>query len=128
MKQLFRVNKIAVIFWMLLTSAAIHAQVSSPVPANMPFRHGLGHENYEAKCALCHGGSLQGTEQGPPLFHRYYVPSHHGDAAFYRAIRSGTRQHHWNFGDMPPVAGVGENDARAIVEFIRWFQRASKLY
>lgn len=45
-----------------------------------------------------------------------------------RAIRRGSRQHHWKFGDMPAVAGVPDNAAKAIIEFVRWFRRQSSLY
>lgn len=111
-----------------VSSAFTHAQEPNSPPSNMPFRYGLGYEQFQESCARCHGPSLMGTDEGPPLLHAYYAPSHHGDTAFYRAIRRGTKQHHWNFGDMAPVAGVDENKARAIVEFVRWFQRESGLF
>ncbi|MFC1681698.1 c-type cytochrome [Pseudomonadota bacterium] len=94
----------------------------------MPFRYGLGHEQFQEHCAACHGRSFEGTDKGPSLMHPYYIPSHHGDAAFFRAIRRGTKQHHWGFGDMAPVPGIAENEARAIVEYIRWYQRESGLH
>ena len=112
----------------VLLATAIQAQEFSSPPSNMPFRYGLGHEQYQEHCAKCHGGSLKGSDEGPPLLHGYYKPSHHNDTAFYRAIRRGSKQHHWNFGDMPAVDGIAENEARAIIEFVRWFQRESDLF
>jgi hypothetical protein len=40
----------------------------------------------------------------------------------------GVPQHHWNFGDMPPVLGIKTNEAEAVVRFIRWAQKAMGLY
>lgn len=120
---------ILVCFCALLASAgAIWAQEFSAPPPNMPFKYALGHEQFQEHCAQCHGGTLQGSDEGPPLVHKYYEPGHHDDTSFYRAIQRGSRQHHWKFGDMPAVAGVAENEARAIIEFVRWFQQESGLY
>ena len=60
--------------------------------------------------------------------HGFYKPSHHGDAAFYRAALKGVRAHHWNFGDMPPVAGAQTQDLDAIVPYIRWLQKEKGIY
>jgi mono/diheme cytochrome c family protein len=76
-------------------------------------------------CASCHGADLQGTTTGPPLLHQYYVPSHHSDESFMRAIRSGVAAHHWEFGPMPPVPALDENEARAVIAYVREQQRAA---
>lgn len=74
-------------------------------------------------CASCHGADLQGTATGPPLLHEYYVPSHHPDESFMRAIRSGVAPHHWDFGPMPPVPALDEGEARAVIAYVREQQR-----
>ncbi|MBT5773480.1 MAG: cytochrome c [Dehalococcoidia bacterium] len=76
-------------------------------------------------CAGCHGEDLTGTDQGPPFLHAFYVPGHHGDAAFFLAAQRGVRSHHWNFGDMPPVEGITQEQVTAIVAFVREQQRAA---
>lgn len=114
----------------LASSPALHAQnaeTASP-PDGMPFQYGRGFELFQSKCAQCHGADLEGTEQGPPLLHGYYKPSHHSDAAFFRAIEVGSPQHHWNFGDMKPVEGVDRKQAQVIVDFVRWYQQNAGLY
>lgn len=78
---------------------------------------------YENNCAECHGSDLRGTEKGPSHLSSVYVPSHHGDGAFLIAVLNGSRQHHWDFGFMPPVEGLGETDVDAIVAFVRDQQR-----
>ena len=94
----------------------------------IPFKFAAGQQKYEAMCATCHGQWLRGTDNGPPLLHGYYEPSHHNDRSFYRAILQGTQAHHWNFGDMPPVAGATAEDAQQIVPFVRWIQQQEGLF
>ncbi|MBV7409406.1 cytochrome c [Maritimibacter sp. DP1N21-5] len=79
---------------------------------------------YVANCAGCHGPNAGGLEgAGPPLVHKIYEPSHHGDMAFYLAAVQGVRAHHWDYGDMPPVTGVTEAEVASIVSFVRALQR-----
>lgn len=80
---------------------------------------------FDGNCAQCHGEGAIGSERGPPLVHAIYEPGHHGDAAFRRAIRLGSPQHHWQFGDMPPVEGLTESEIEEIVAYVRALQRAA---
>lgn len=89
----------------------------------VPFKHGLGKNRFQKMCGQCHGQWGNGSEQGPPLMHPFYKPSHHGDQAFYSAALRGVRAHHWQFGNMPPVSGATEKDMSSIIPFIRWLQR-----
>ncbi len=82
-----------------------------------------GREVFADKCAVCHGKSGQGTRQGPPLIHQTYRPGHHPDMAFHLAVKDGVRQHHWNFGDMPPLQGVTPEQVSDIVAYIRAAQK-----
>ncbi len=77
-------------------------------------------------CARCHGANGLGSEKGPPLVHDIYNPGHHPDEAFYRAVQFGVRQHHWRFGDMPPLRDqVRVHEVRAIIAYLRKLQRAN---
>ena len=58
----------------------------------------------------------------PPLVHKIYEPSHHGDEAFYRAVSNGVRSHHWDFGNMPPIEGLTRADVGTIVAYVRALQ------
>ena len=77
---------------------------------------------FDTNCAACHGASGSGSDQGPPLIHRIYVSSHHGDMSFYMAVRQGTPAHHWSFGDMPAQPQVSPGDIPAIILYIREVQ------
>ncbi|MBE0509834.1 MAG: cytochrome c [Chromatiales bacterium] len=87
-----------------------------------------GQQLFVANCAQCHGTDARGSDKGPPLIHRIYEPSHHSDLAFYFAVSRGTHQHHWNFGNMPPVPGVNGEDAAHIIAWVRQQQRAAGIH
>lgn len=79
-------------------------------------------------CMRCHGPGAKGTRIGPPLVHRIYEPSHHADASFFLAVTRGVKSHHWKFGDMPPVPGVGPEEVGLIVKYVRRLQRAAGIF
>lgn len=86
----------------------------------------IGQRGFEAKCAVCHGANAAGQNGiAPPLVHKIYEPSHHGDASFQLAALQGVRAHHWRFGNMPPVDGVTPADVTAITAYVRELQRAN---
>ena len=79
---------------------------------------------YADNCAACHGADLRGTPAGPPFLHEVYEPGHHADASFLLAVQRGVPQHHWDFGAMPPVPGLDQQDVADIIAFVREEQRA----
>jgi len=98
------------------TNSNFMAAVNTPDPIR-------GASLFATNCAVCHGQGGMGSEHGPALINRIYEPSHHDDASFYRAITNGSPQHHWQFGDMPPVAGVRVEDIGHIIAYVRQQQR-----
>lgn len=81
---------------------------------------------FKDNCAACHGDNASGRKgAGPPLVHIIYEPNHHGDIAFQLAAKNGVRGHHWNFGNMPPVANVTEEGIVKIINYVRTLQRAN---
>lgn len=93
----------------------------APVPTDAATLDG-GKALYEARCASCHGVDLRGTDSGPSYLSQVYAPGHHADAAFLLAVRQGVRQHHWNFGDMPPIDGLSDDDIAVITAYVRSVQ------
>ena len=89
-----------------------------PVPAELA----AGETAFNRTCAACHGARAMGTQQGPPLVHIIYQPSHHADEAFRRAVSLGSVAHHWNFGDMPAQPGVSAEEVETIIRYVRWLQ------
>jgi mono/diheme cytochrome c family protein len=78
---------------------------------------------FNTNCASCHGIDASGGIGGPPLIHNIYNPGHHSNASFIRAVRNGVKQHHWQFGDMPPQKHVAFGDMVFLMKFIREIQQ-----
>ena len=100
--------------------------VNVRVPGTLSANAEIGKVAFEAKCAVCHGANAAGQDGvAPPLVHKIYEPSHHGDASFLLAAKNGVRAHHWRFGNMLPVEGVTDGDVKMIVAYVRELQRAN---
>ena len=84
-----------------------------------------GETLFNANCVACHGANAAGSDKGPPLVHKIYEPSHHGDASFLSAVRIGVRSHHWTFGDMPAQPQVRDGEVERIVTYVRTLQRSN---
>jgi len=112
------------IVWASSPSDHDHNQHSIQIPTFSDVA-AKGNALFNAHCSACHGKNATGTKQGPPLIHKIYEPSHHGDASFQRAAKNGVRAHHWPFGNMPPVAGVTGTEISHIIAYVRELQRAN---
>ncbi len=88
----------------------------------------MGKEVFDTNCALCHGADVMGTGTGPPLIDRIYEPGHHSDVSIRSAVRNGVPQHHWWFGNMPPVAGVSDAAVENLICYIRELQLANGIF
>ena len=82
-----------------------------------------GRRLFQAHCVECHGDRAQGTDRGPALVDPVYRRSHHADLTFHFAVRDGVKEHHWNFGDMPPQPQISPEGAGHIIAYIRTLQR-----
>jgi len=78
-----------------------------------------GRAVYQGRCASCHGADLRGTEKGPSQLSIVYEPNHHGDTSYRSAIRNGVQQHHWDYGDMPAVQDVTDEQIELVIAYIR---------
>lgn len=78
---------------------------------------------YNDYCLVCHGVGAMGSDKGPPLVHRQYRAAHHADLAFNLAVKNGVPQHHWHFGDMPPIKEVTPAETGHITAYVRREQR-----
>ncbi len=80
---------------------------------------------FDVNFAVCHGANAAGTDKGPPFVHDIYNPGHHPDEAFFAAARYGVQAHHWQFGNMPPVPQVNDEQLQEIVRYVRELQLAN---
>ena len=105
---------------------------SAPVPSapvqSLSETARAGENLFNSNCLQCHGANATGTIQGPPLVHKFYEPGHHSDASIRSAVLNGVPQHHWSFGNMPPVAGVSVDEVEKIICYLRETQRANGIF
>ena len=102
------------------------ALVEITVPQDLSANAVTGRAIFENACVACHGENAVGRDgYAPPLVHRIYEPSHHGDEAFQIAAARGVRSHHWPFGNMAPVEGLTRGDVAMVITYIRELQRAN---
>ena len=109
-------------------NAASPSPAAVAAPPALSAKAQAGREVFNARCALCHGNAAAGSGQGPPLVHRIYEPGHHQDFAFRNAVRNGVMAHHWQFGNMPPVPGLSDNDIEQLICYVRELQRANGIF
>ncbi|MDD9907376.1 MAG: cytochrome c [Rhodospirillaceae bacterium] len=109
-------------------TASQRAIFKDPVAPEMTPELNLGKLNYDAFCASCHGDTARGTDKGPTFISKIYHPGHHGDGAFFLAPKRGAKAHHWQFGDMPPVDGVNDQQLETILKYVRAVQQANGVF
>ncbi len=98
--------------------------VAVMLPEQLDEKSMIGKRAFDAKCASCHGANAAGQNGiAPPLVHKIYEPSHHGDESFQLAVKAGVRAHHWTFGNMMPVEGLTRGDVSNIIAYVRTLQR-----
>jgi mono/diheme cytochrome c family protein len=97
---------------------------SKPVPEVFV----AGESLYNAHCARCHGLSAVGTDQGPSLLSAVYAPNHHSHGSFLLAVKQGVPAHHWQFGNMPPMPEVTQDEVTDIILYVRWLQERAGIH
>jgi mono/diheme cytochrome c family protein len=113
--------------WQISSANSVPATDNIKVP-RLSAQASAGKTAFDANCAQCHGVNASGTTLGPPLLHDTYNPGHHADEAFYRAVRQGVTQHHWPFGNMPPLPQVTDAQLPMIVRYVRELQVANGIF
>lgn len=105
--------------------SARFTQQALKIPAlNAQARTGQG--VFQTVCATCHGPSLRGSDQGPPLLHPWYAAGvGHDDRKVLTVIGNGTAGHMWKFGDMPKPDGVKPGQEKDVLAYIRVMQAAN---
>ncbi|MCK8462530.1 cytochrome c [Aliiroseovarius sp. S1339] len=113
----------------MATETASRDQIVAVTLPRLDDAQSIGQKVFLAKCASCHGETAGGRNGlGPPLIHKIYEPSHHGDMAFFRAAELGVRAHHWKFGNMAPVEDITRAEVADVVAFIRAVQRENGIH
>lgn len=119
--------------WLFWTSSndqsSAQRDYENAAPPALSAEASRGRLHFNQNCAECHGRDAAGGPGGPPLIHKIYEPSHHGDGAFRLAVQRGVAQHHWQFGNMPAMPDrVSGDQVEEIIVFIRETQRANGIF
>ena len=115
--------------WILVLLSVVMFSVSGRAfAAGQENLFAQGKALYNNNCAKCHGPGGTGSDKGPPFLSKIYRPSHHSDMSFQLAVLNGVRAHHWRFGNMPPVKGVGMAEIGMIIKYVRAIQKEAGVY
>jgi mono/diheme cytochrome c family protein len=106
-----------VCFTVVLLACGQSDSASTTVPLDVDETDGA--TIYQARCAACHGDDLRGTDKGPTQLSIVYEPNHHSDDSYRSAIRNGAAEHHFNFGDMEPVADITDEQIESVIAYVR---------
>jgi len=96
--------------------------------SNVPPELEKGERFFNTFCANCHGLNAKGTGFAPTFLTKIYEPNQHPDTVFMSAPLTGVRAHHWNFGDMPRIDQIREEELREIILYIRWMQKEAGIF
>lgn len=121
----FRISLMSSILAMASWPGIVSAQFKEPTLSPIAKQ---GKMVFNKFCAQCHGVNAAGTDKGPPLVHKIYEPSHHGDSSFVRAVKQGVQPHHWRFGAMKPVEGLPDQYIPFVIKYVREMQRANGIF
>ena len=97
-----------------------HFALDVKEPRNLSPQARKGKKFYRANCQSCHGPTTRGSAKGPPLI--IYERSNHGDEMFRDAVRNGVTEHHWKYGDMPPIKNASDQDIANLISYVRALQ------
>jgi mono/diheme cytochrome c family protein len=81
-----------------------------------------GRALFAANCAVCHGATGQGNDQGPSLREARYRPEQLSDAEVADSIRNGVPEEEFEFGPMPAFPQFDDAQVEALVEVVRELQ------
>lgn len=114
---------------MALVVTALLAAVASACGAdiNDDVAGGRGGAIYGANCAACHGAALEGTDLGPSLLDPMYASGQLSDDRFRSAVRNGVEETRWEFGPMPAMGGLGDDQIDELLGFVRASQEATSV-
>jgi mono/diheme cytochrome c family protein len=80
---------------------------------------------YREYCAGCHGEDGRGAAAGPGLLDARYALPGFDDQALVTAIVEGAPEREWDFGPMPRIRGLGQQELADLVAFVRELQRGA---
>lgn len=81
-----------------------------------------GEQIYADFCGACHGRDFEGSVQGPSHLDAVYDPIVTTDAEFRDAIRNGAKMKNYDFGNMPPIRSLDDQQVADVIAYVRSVQ------
>jgi mono/diheme cytochrome c family protein len=82
---------------------------------------------FASNCVVCHGEQAMGNPNGPPLVHELYAADVYSNEEFRAAVNEGVPERHWDFGEMPSMRGLSDQQIDDIIAYVHERQRAAGL-
>ncbi|MEZ5239447.1 MAG: cytochrome c [Microthrixaceae bacterium] len=95
-------------------------QASAPVGAGDPE---AGEQVYGDFCGACHGRDFEGSVQGPSHLDPHFEPATTSDEDYRNAIRNGVDQSAFDFGPMPAIRSLDDQQIADVIAYIRSVQQ-----
>ncbi|MCO5317390.1 MAG: cytochrome c [Microthrixaceae bacterium] len=81
-----------------------------------------GQQLYADYCGACHGRDFEGSIQGPSHLDEHFAPGTTSDEDYRRAIRNGTDGSAFDFGRMPAITSLDDQQVEDVIAYIRSVQ------
>jgi mono/diheme cytochrome c family protein len=78
---------------------------------------------FEQSCADCHGAGAAGGDGGLSLVDSRFAPPGFDDLAFVTAVVRGVSADEGEYGGMPRIRGLSEQDLADLLSYVRGLQR-----
>lgn len=81
-----------------------------------------GEQVYGDYCGACHGRDFEGSIQGPSHLDAKYDPATTTDEDYRNAIRNGAEESTYDFGRMPAIRSLDDQQIEDVIAYIRSVQ------
>lgn len=81
-----------------------------------------GEQTYRDFCGSCHGRDLEGSSNGPSHLDAVYAPDSTTDEDFRTAITEGAPEANYDFGAMPAIGSLEDQEVEDVIAYIREVQ------
>ena len=82
----------------------------------------VGEQTYRDFCGSCHGRDFEGSSNGPSHLDAVYAPEYTTDDDFRTAITQGAPEANYDFGRMPAIASLDDQEITDVIAYIRRVQ------
>lgn len=82
-----------------------------------------GEQTYQDFCGSCHGRDFEGSVRGPSQLDAVFAPDVTTDEDYRDAIRDGAQEQHYDFGPMPAIGSLDDQEIANVIAYVRQVQQ-----